>query len=153
MSKLIFCDMNKCTNCRLCVYACSFVKTKKFSITKSRIKVLDKDHEVSVAVACNHCEDAPCVAYCPTKALENNEGIIKIHEEKCIGCGWCIIHCPVGAISFDADKRVVAICDICDGDPECVKICPINALEIIEDREEYTRKMHEIGLKTVKELI
>jgi len=153
MSKLIFCDLNKCSNCRLCIYACSFVHTKKFSVAKSRIKVLNRDQEIYVAVACNHCEDPPCVAHCPTKALKNDEGIIKVDEKTCIGCGWCIIHCPVGAISFDADKRSVVICDLCNGDPECVKICPLNALEVIDDREEYARKMHEIGLKTAEEFI
>ncbi|RZN65858.1 MAG: 4Fe-4S dicluster domain-containing protein [Candidatus Methanolliviera hydrocarbonicum] len=152
--QFIFCDLNKCTNCRLCMYACSFVKSKKFSPIRSRIKVLDKEHKTFVAITCNHCENAPCVACCPMKALKRNEdGIIVIDEGACTGCGWCIIHCPLGAISIDPDKRVVTICDLCDGDPECVKICPTDALEMIEGRGRYASKMHEVGLKMGKELL
>jgi Fe-S-cluster-containing hydrogenase components 1 len=136
------------------MYACSFVKSKKFSPIRSRIKVLDKEHKTFVAITCNHCENAPCVACCPMKALKRNEdGIIVIDEGACTGCGWCIIHCPLGAISIDPDKRVVTICDLCDGDPECVKICPTDALEMIEGRGRYASKMHEVGLKMGKELL
>ena len=131
--RFILCNPNECTNCRLCMYACSFVKSKKFSPLRSRIKVLDKEHRTFMAIACRHCKDAPCITYCPSKALTRNEdGIIIVDEEACTGCGYCITQCPIGAISMDPDKTVVTMCDLCDGDPECVKICPANALQMVE---------------------
>lgn len=50
-------------------------------------------------------------------------GAVLVDREKCIGCGKCIEACP-GRIPFlhPGDKKAV-ICDLCDGDPECVKAC------------------------------
>ena len=39
---------------------------------------------------------------------------------------------PFGAISFDGDACVVAKCDTCGGDPECVRFCAYGALEFRE---------------------
>jgi len=32
-------------------------------------------------------------------------------------------------ILFEAEERVIAKCDTCNGDPECVRFCPYGALE------------------------
>ena len=55
--------------------------------------------------------------------------IIDIDEEKCTGCGWCIEACEFGSITVHPEKKIV-ICDLCEGDPMCVKYCPKDALEL-----------------------
>jgi len=36
---------------------------------------------------------------------------------------------------MDQEKNVVAVCDLCDGEPKCVDFCPEEALEIVSDDE------------------
>ncbi len=74
-----------------------------------------------------------CVASCPRDALTQSKetGIILIDEDKCNGCGWCIEACEYGAVVLHPEKKVVTICDTCDGDPECVKWCPEEALDFV----------------------
>ena len=36
---------------------------------------------------------------------------------------------------MNPDKNVVAVCDLCDGEPKCVDFCPEEALEIFSDDE------------------
>lgn len=60
--------------------------------------------------------------------------IIKIDEEKCNGCGWCIPDCPEGALQvIDGKARLVS--DLfCDGLGACIKACPQGAMST-EERE------------------
>ena len=55
-----------------------------------------------------------------------------VEEDECNGCEACISACPVGSISLDWDKNVVFKCDLCGGDPECVKFCSRGALTLKE---------------------
>ena len=55
-------------------------------------------------------------------------GIIVVDEEKCNGCGDCVVECPVGAINFDEERGLPMICDLCGGSPVCVEWCPSGAV-------------------------
>ena len=41
----------------------------------------------------------------------------------CVGCRMCVYACPFGAMGFDADRGRPYKCDLCGGDPLCVKFC------------------------------
>jgi phenylacetyl-CoA:acceptor oxidoreductase subunit 1 len=44
------------------------------------------------------CSKPVCVDVCPTgSSQQNNEGIVFIDYDKCIGCSYCIISCPYEA--------------------------------------------------------
>jgi Fe-S-cluster-containing hydrogenase component 2 len=134
MHKFINVDIDKCSGCRICEYACSMEKHKTFNPTRSRIRVVRLYPHTNAALNCRMCEGAPCVVACPRKALNQSDetGIIGVNDQLCNGCGWCIKVCEFGAIVMDT-KPTVYICDLCDGrgdGPSCIEWCPEEALEL-----------------------
>lgn len=91
--------------------------------------------------SCLHCDDAPCVTVCPTGASLKREedGIVLVDEDKCIGCGLCAWACPYGAREMDGAEGVMKKCTLCvdriynealpqaDRQPACVATCPAGA--------------------------
>ena len=53
--------------------------------------------------------------------------IIKINEEKCIGCGACADACHEGAIGMVEGKAKLLREDYCDGLGDCLPACPVDA--------------------------
>ncbi len=60
--------------------------------------------------------------------------IIKIDEEKCIGCGACADACHEGAIEMINGKAKLTREDYCDGLGDCLPSCPADAISF-EERE------------------
>ena len=91
--------------------------------------------------SCLHCEDAACVSVCPTGASYKREedGIVLVNEDACIGCKLCSWACPYGAREYDTDAGVMKKCTLCidriynenlaeeDRVPACVSTCPASA--------------------------
>jgi len=91
--------------------------------------------------SCLHCEDAACVTVCPTGASFKREedGIVLVDEDLCIGCKLCSWACPYGAREYDLDAGVMRKCTLCvdriydqalderDRVPACVRTCPASA--------------------------
>jgi Fe-S-cluster-containing dehydrogenase component len=131
-------DLKKCIGCGACELACSQKYNNSFRISRSRIQV-DKGPEAvlkSKAFAvyvCHQCDDPPCIPSCPEGALFKDPitGVIKVDEDKCIGCSLCVQACPYNAIWVDPLKGKAFKCQLCDQTQQaCVNICPRNALSI-----------------------
>lgn len=58
--------------------------------------------------------------------------IIEIDEDKCNGCGKCIIGCPEGALKIIDGKARLVSDFYCDGLGACIGTCPQNAIKVIE---------------------
>ncbi len=58
--------------------------------------------------------------------------IIEIDEERCTGCGQCIVDCAEGALAIVDGKARIVKDSFCDGLGACIGACPENALRIIE---------------------
>ncbi len=131
--KLLHVYPQRCTACRNCEIACSFAHPIDGKAGVARIKAFgDKEGRVghNQIVVCMQCEDAACVSACPANALWRNPdtGAIYLLEERCIRCHSCVAACPFGNMRPQADE-FPSKCDVCGGDPACVKFCPANALE------------------------
>jgi len=82
---------------------------------------------------CSVCLDAPCIDKCPVHCigLTPQGTATKINTKKCIGCGLCVDSCQMGNIWMNLERGFAVKCDLCEGDPECVKACPYDAIEFL----------------------
>ncbi|MBI5706323.1 MAG: 4Fe-4S dicluster domain-containing protein [Armatimonadetes bacterium] len=171
-------DLSRCIGCRKCVYACVDENNQSRDPQTHWITVLEMDKEGGVdlakadafydheevpapgkfymPVACQHCENPPCVKVCPVGATwKEPDGIVVIDYNWCIGCRCCITACPYGARRFNwttptipkdqintetdylgnrpRPRGVVEKCTWCIGRvrkglyPRCVEACPVGA--------------------------
>jgi len=130
VKKVLAIDYSRCTGCHLCELACA---TKHYGVVNpylARVTVMTQpESPLSIPSVCMQCRDAPCARVCPVNAIRYDEetGAYLIDEARCIGCLECAYVCPYGAIGMDMKGEVIK-CDLCGGDPECVKVCPHEAL-------------------------
>lgn len=148
-------DVAKCSGCRMCELACSVVKEKKIIPNLARLNVIaDFAKGLSTPVVCMQCEDAPCLNVCPTKAISRNfsSGAVVVTVKRCIGCKLCTAVCHCGAIVFIPEKKCVVKCDLCDGEPTCVKFCCTGALRYDESIKLKMTKKREVAEKIIETL-
>ncbi len=147
MSKKIYVvDPERCTGCRLCEIICSVKHMGVSNPAKSAIHIIKWDQEgFYLPMHCQHCEDAPCMAICPKKAISRDESLdrVVIDYDLCIGCKLCVSACPFGAMGYDPDQKKVFKCDLCDGDPQCVRFCDMKAVDYVEVSRHSLQRMRE----------
>ncbi|QGU94050.1 4Fe-4S dicluster domain-containing protein [Clostridium bovifaecis] len=134
MGKILIISPEKCTDCRTCVMACSFNKTKSFNPQNAAVSVYNYEEvALSVPIMCMQCEDPSCMKVCTVNAISKNEdGTVIVDNKKCIGCKLCISACQFGNMSFNSKNKAMVKCDLCNGDPMCAKLCPSGAIQFKE---------------------
>ncbi|MHA1130397.1 MAG: 4Fe-4S dicluster domain-containing protein [Candidatus Helarchaeota archaeon] len=145
---LINVNIEKCNGCRLCEIVCSLEHERMVCPSRSRIEVIDIKESIWVPVFCYQCEDAPCISVCPVNALSRDPDkdlVVKDHT-LCINCKACAFACPFGAMGVNSYGMTFK-CDLCDGAPKCVEVCPMGALEFIEPEKVLFRKKIAIAEK------
>ncbi|MDO7787590.1 4Fe-4S dicluster domain-containing protein [Desulforamulus aquiferis] len=124
----------RCLGCRICEQWCAYRHHGKVDPVRSRIKLAKSLTDyLNIPVVCQQCPNSPCIASCKFGALSKDPltGAIAVDEEKCVGCRRCMRSCPHAAIALDKEKRVVIICDLCQGNPQCVAQCPAGAIDYL----------------------
>lgn len=142
--KYLFTYPEKCTGCRECAIACALNKFGECNPKRGAISVLrDEFERYEIQFVCLQCEEPECVAVCMKNAIAKGEdGIVRIDKDKCIGCRMCVVACPYGAI--DSFKGEIIKCDLCDGEPVCIKFCSTNAVVYEEESEEIMQKRKDL---------
>ncbi len=133
--KVIDVSHSTCVGCRLCEMICSLVHEGECSTSRSRIRIFrDEEFGNNLVSLCMQCEEAHCRQSCPVEAIARDEttGAMLVDSKLCNGCEACLQVCPLGAVLFDRQKGTAFICDLCGGDPECVKFCSRDALALRE---------------------
>jgi len=88
-----------------------------------------------------------CVTACPVDALSVDPelGCIRLNEELCIGCRACQRACAYNGVMWDDDTAQPLICDLCDGDPECLKPCRLHRALVPGDADTISLIAKEVG--------
>ena len=148
MKKKLYVDPALCTGCRACEMACSFAHEKAYSPNYARLHVAKIERlGVDKPTVCLRCAKAPCAAVCPVKAITQDPvtKIVTVDRETCVGCGLCADECVSGVIEMHPDEGYPMLCDLCGGDPACVRACPTSALTFIEGPNKKGRATRESG--------
>lgn len=120
-----------CSGCRACEVACVARHDGQFGTATARIRVTKIEHlGVDHPHVCRLCRRAPCVAACPTGALYKDKctAAVLLRPDDCIGCSVCVDACPFGMATLHPETGLALICDLCGGDPACVKRCATGAI-------------------------
>jgi phenylglyoxylate dehydrogenase beta subunit len=123
----------RCDACGDCMTACAQAKAESDDLTFSRIRILPSVNGGHVELAlCRQCADPVCVMNCPSGALtkSGDTGVIDWTADKCVDCLLCTAGCAYAGIVYEAEIGHVSKCDMCGGDPACVRSCESGALEL-----------------------
>jgi Fe-S-cluster-containing dehydrogenase component/formate-dependent nitrite reductase membrane component NrfD len=135
-------DQTRCIGCHACSTACKSENGVPLGVHRTYVKAVEIGAFPAVRRAfqvtrCNQCDDAPCTAVCPTRAMfRRRDGIVDFDKRICIGCKACIAACPYDAIFINPDDGAAEKCNFCAHrvdaglEPACVTVCPTGAIVI-----------------------
>ncbi|MCL5959088.1 MAG: 4Fe-4S dicluster domain-containing protein [Chloroflexi bacterium] len=138
LTRILAFDPQSCDGCGECVSACAAAHQSSSTADSGRIRIIGlPDLGVWVPLLCLHCEQPSCVLTCPTGALARHleAAMVELDSARCVGCGMCIVSCPIGAIKMNPDTGKASKCDLCQGNPSCVRSCRPRALTYFECRQ------------------
>ena len=129
-------DLRKCIGCHACTIACKSEHQIPVGVNRCWVKTVEKGafpdtRRFFFPVLCNQCDDAPCVAICPTNTLfKRRDGIVDFNSDSCIGCRACMAACPYDQLFIDPNTHTAEKCNFCANrvenklQPACVSVCP-----------------------------
>ena len=160
MGKVMVIDLARCNGCYNCQIVCKdeHVGNDWLPIAKSQPdtgQFWNKTYDMvrgsvpKVKITyhhslCQHCDDAPCIKACTTKAIyKRDDGIVIIDPEKCRGHQMCIAACPYpDVLYFNDSLNITQKCTFCAHlldkgwtDTRCTDACPTGGMVFGEEEE------------------
>ena len=135
-------NQETCIGCHACTVACKSEHGVPLGAFRTWVKHIEKGTFPDVrrhfsVMRCNHCDDAPCMDICPTKALfRRKDGVVDFDRDACIGCKSCMQACPYDALYIEPESNTAAKCNFCAHrldaglEPACVIVCPVQAIGV-----------------------
>ena len=159
-------DLGKCIGCESCSVACKTENDVRLRVFRSSVRTHESGDYPDVTRTfvpwlCNQCKCPPCIKRCPVDPIAGSltfpdgtavdyqaratfqrpDGLVLIDQERCTGCGRCVVDCPYGARYLDpvkaaggdetqkaADKCTLCIHRLEHGIvPACVNTCQSGA--------------------------
>jgi len=141
--KQIYVRPERCMGCRSCEISCAVQHSKDKDLFPAVLQspppqkrlFVESDGQLRMPVLCRHCEEAPCLNACISGCLyRDGNGFVRRHKDRCIGCWTCVMMCPFGVITRDAENHIAVKCDRCHKleVPACVTACPTKALVLVD---------------------
>lgn len=140
MQKGFYIDLSRCSGCEACTTSCISWNNLEIGMRWVRVAEVESGRYPDVKVAtipipCQHCGDPKCMKACPENALSKRQedGIVLVDQDKCIGCRQCLIACPFGVPQF-GKNGLMQKCNFCldrtvkGMAPACVAACPMRAM-------------------------
>ena len=125
---------NDCMGCHTCEIACK--QEHGLGVGPRLVRVLEKSPDF-IPIYCRHCKEASCMEACPVDAISRNEqDIVLIDDDLCIGCRDCLEACPYGAMQFEDRREIAVKCDLCrhrlddNKQPACIGVCPTGCISL-----------------------
>ena len=164
-------NTNKCVGCMACVVGCTIENETEtplnWRVVNGHNHIKHPDLPVfHFSMACNHCDDAPCMKHCPALAYTRDEktGAIIHHAEACIACTYCTWACPYDAPKYNETTKIIEKCNFCvdrisEGKkPTCAEVCPTGALDFgfqeeVDVNNHITPGFVNVGIKPSIQLI
>jgi Fe-S-cluster-containing dehydrogenase component len=96
-------DLKRCYGCYSCVLACKAENHTPKGINwagcvPAEIGTYPSALRQMLPLVCMQCANPACLDVCPTGATQQDEnGIVTVDPELCMGCKYCMMACPYGA--------------------------------------------------------
>ncbi len=146
---MIYLNSRRCIGCHGCEVHCKTNKNLPVGpilceITHEPLKAVKGVPKTEFQFrSCYHCEEPFCVDICPTKAMQKRQedGIVFVDADKCIGCMACAGACPWGIPQLNPETGKAVKCDYCMDrvdaglKPACVTKCTTHALKFVTMQE------------------
>lgn len=155
MTKKVYLILNRCLGCEECLESCA----KEHQGIANCYVIKPGGRFPSIPMRCAHCEDPSCLKSCSAEAITKDEdGIVLIDQDKCIGCRNCVVACPFGMIKIHPVTNKAVKCDMCidrqrQGKvPACVENCALQALVFGETSEFETTETQKRVAKQIQDV-
>jgi len=151
-------ELDRCVGCDACIVACKSENAAPGGLVYDPVRPFETQFNgvaktMFLPLLCMHCDDAPCIKACPSRALrKRDDGIVIVNEDLCCGFRACVTACPYGAIQVPKEHEIFGSgrftpldryalsrhslnvaqkCNLCSHridagrlQPACVEVCP-----------------------------